>query len=85
MKRLSILCFIFCLGAFAAAAATKSAHPAGGLSLTGCLQKGDEPNTLPADQRDRGGRRSLGAGRSSGQLEKWTITSATRSRCTDPP
>ena len=46
MKRLSILCFIFCLGAFAAAAATKSAHPAGGLSLTGCLQKGDEPNTF---------------------------------------
>ena len=45
MKRLSILCFIFCLGAFAAAAATKSAHPAGGMSLTGCLQKGDEPNT----------------------------------------
>jgi hypothetical protein len=45
MKRLSILCFIFCLGGFAAAAATKSAHPAGGLSLTGCLQKGDEPNT----------------------------------------
>jgi len=47
MKRLStILCLIFCLGAFAAAAATKSAHPAGGMSLTGCLQKGDEPNTF---------------------------------------
>jgi hypothetical protein len=46
MKRVStILCVILlCGAAFAAAAATKSTHAAG-MSLTGCLQKGEEPNT----------------------------------------
>jgi hypothetical protein len=48
MKRMSaILCLILlCGAAFAAAAAKKAAHPAGGMTLTGCLQKGDEPNTF---------------------------------------
>jgi hypothetical protein len=47
MKRMSaILCLILLCGAALAAAATKkAAHPAAGMSLTGCLQKGDEPNT----------------------------------------
>jgi hypothetical protein len=48
MKRMSaILCVILlCGAAFAAAAAKKSMHSAAGMTLTGCLQKGDEPNTF---------------------------------------
>ena len=46
MKRVStILCVTLLCGAAFAAAATKSSHAAG-MSLTGCLQKGDEPNTF---------------------------------------
>ena len=48
MKRLSfILCVILSCGmALAATAAAKSGQHAGGMTLTGCLQKGDEPNTF---------------------------------------
>ena len=48
MKRLSlILCVILSFGvAVAANADTKAGHHAGGMTLTGCLQKGDEPNTF---------------------------------------
>jgi len=48
MQRVStILCLtLLCGAAFATAAAKKSTHPAGGTTLTGCLQKGDEPNTF---------------------------------------
>jgi len=46
MKRVStILCATLLCGAAFAAAATKSSHAAG-MTLTGCLQKGDEPNTF---------------------------------------
>jgi hypothetical protein len=47
MKRMSaILGLILLCGAAAAAAAGKSAHSAAGMTLTGCLQKGDEANTF---------------------------------------
>ena len=48
MKRMSaILGLILLAGAVSAgAAAKKSGHSGGGMSLTGCLQKGDEPNTF---------------------------------------
>jgi hypothetical protein len=69
MKRLStILCLIFCLGALAAAAGTKSAHPAGGMSLTGCLQKGDEPNTFLLTN-------ATGPG-SAAKIDRWELIGA---------
>jgi hypothetical protein len=46
MKRLSLIsCLILSFGVAFAAAAEKSAHHSSGMTLTGCLQKGDEPNT----------------------------------------
>ena len=48
MKRLSLILSVIlpCGAAFAANADTKSGHHGGGMTLTGCLQKGDEPNTF---------------------------------------
>ncbi|HEY2945765.1 MAG TPA: hypothetical protein VGN09_25265 [Vicinamibacteria bacterium] len=47
MKRMSaILGLILLCGAAFAAAAGKSAHSTAGMTLTGCLQKGDEANTF---------------------------------------
>ena len=47
MKRMSAILGLIVLGGAAfAAAAGKSTHSTAGITLTGCLQKGDEPNTL---------------------------------------
>jgi hypothetical protein len=47
MKRMSAILGLILLGGAAfAAAAGKSTHSTAGTTLTGCLQKGDEPNTF---------------------------------------
>ena len=42
----TFLCLAVLCGAVGASAAAKKGHAAGGVTLTGCLQKGDEPNTF---------------------------------------
>ena len=44
MRKTAILGLILMAGAVLASAATK--HSTAGITLTGCLQKGDEPNTF---------------------------------------
>jgi hypothetical protein len=47
MKRMSAILGLIVLGGAAfAAAAGKATHSTAGITLTGCLQKGDEPNSF---------------------------------------
>ena len=67
MKRVStILCVTLLCGAAFAAAATKSSHAAG-MSLTGCLQKGDEPNTFLLTNA---------TGTGAGKADRWELIGA---------
>jgi len=93
MKRMSaILCLILlCGAAFAAAAAKKAAHPAGGMTLTGCLQKGDEPNTFlltnatgPGGGGDGPYRRRGGRGQEGSRQESQQGREGGRSRRAPP-
>ena len=68
MRKSAILGLILLAGAaLAASAAGKSTHAAGNVTLTGCLQKGDEPNTFMLTD-------ATGTGVKAG--EKWELVGA---------
>ena len=68
MRKSAILGLILLAGAaLAAAAAEKSTHAAGNVTLTGCLQKGDEANTFMLTD-------ATGTGVKAG--EKWELVGA---------